>query len=267
MDLESIEADLLIENIELAFDSWEKYPWNNHLSFDQFCEYILPYKCLDEKPEKFRSNVLDSYKVFLDSLLLERINDPVKVCSLINDQIIKRSHLLNANKYPTTLTYSENDRFMGGPCENYTTYAVYVMRAIGIPVSLIYSPQDGNRGEGVHYWNAVLDTTNKHILFQGGHMQLGTNIHIPRKRRAKIYQVAYAEQSQTLPKYRKYKKHIPYILNNKFYIDVTDDIVPSHDISLCFDSINEKKSEVYFICVFNNKTWIPIHWSTIKTTL
>lgn len=204
-DVESINSDLLIENIELAFYAWEKFPWNNHLTFNQFCEYILPYKCFNEKPEKFRKKILDSYQIFLDSLLSEKINDPVKVCSLVHEQIIKKSNWLTA-KYPTTMSFSENASFMGGPCENHATHATYIMRALGVPVSLMYSPQDGNRGAGVHYFNTVLDTNNKHVPFQPGHDQPGLKINLPSKKRAKIHQVTYKEQSHTLSKYSKYKE-------------------------------------------------------------
>ena len=35
-DVQTLSADYLIENIEEAFSVW-KYPWNEHLSFDEFC--------------------------------------------------------------------------------------------------------------------------------------------------------------------------------------------------------------------------------------
>ena len=43
-DAKVITADYLIENIDLAFDVWKRYPWNRNLGFDDFCELILPYR-------------------------------------------------------------------------------------------------------------------------------------------------------------------------------------------------------------------------------
>ena len=40
-DINIITADYLIENIDLAFKAWNK-PWAQQLTFDEFCEYILP---------------------------------------------------------------------------------------------------------------------------------------------------------------------------------------------------------------------------------
>ena len=47
-DSKIITADYLIENIDLSFEVWKKYPWNKHLSFDDFCEFILPYRIANE---------------------------------------------------------------------------------------------------------------------------------------------------------------------------------------------------------------------------
>lgn len=44
-DIKIIKADYLIHNIDFAFDLWQDKPWAQDLTFDQFCEYLLPYKC------------------------------------------------------------------------------------------------------------------------------------------------------------------------------------------------------------------------------
>ena len=43
---EYITNEYLINNIDAAFRVW-KYPWNSFLSFDKFCETILPYRSLN----------------------------------------------------------------------------------------------------------------------------------------------------------------------------------------------------------------------------
>lgn len=42
-DLRSVTADYLIDNIDEAFATLD-YPWTSHLSFEDFCEYVLPYR-------------------------------------------------------------------------------------------------------------------------------------------------------------------------------------------------------------------------------
>ena len=46
-DCQELTADLLIKQIDGAFDMWKK-PWNKNLSFSLFCEYVLPYRILNE---------------------------------------------------------------------------------------------------------------------------------------------------------------------------------------------------------------------------
>ena len=47
-DAHVITADYLIENIDLSFKVWKGSLWNRNLSFDDFCELILPYRIGDE---------------------------------------------------------------------------------------------------------------------------------------------------------------------------------------------------------------------------
>lgn len=54
LDIHEIDSAFLCENIDYAFMVWEKYPWNRNTSFDDFCEYILPYRIKDEKLTKWR---------------------------------------------------------------------------------------------------------------------------------------------------------------------------------------------------------------------
>jgi hypothetical protein len=42
LDIKIISGDYLIKNIENAFDVWQNGEWATHVSFDDFCEYILP---------------------------------------------------------------------------------------------------------------------------------------------------------------------------------------------------------------------------------
>jgi len=47
-DLETIKAGFLIRSIDYAFEKW-KTPYAKHLTFDEFCEYLLPYRALHSR--------------------------------------------------------------------------------------------------------------------------------------------------------------------------------------------------------------------------
>ena len=42
-DVKSVTSKFLIKNIELSFEAWNKIPKNKRASFDDFCNYILPF--------------------------------------------------------------------------------------------------------------------------------------------------------------------------------------------------------------------------------
>ena len=66
-DAQVITADYLMENIELAFEAWRRYEWGKYYSFDDFCEYLLPYRIGDEPLEKWRGEYRDYCVPLLDS--------------------------------------------------------------------------------------------------------------------------------------------------------------------------------------------------------
>jgi len=47
-DIESLSSEFIINNIELAFKAWYRIPKDKRASFDEFCNYILPYRSTDE---------------------------------------------------------------------------------------------------------------------------------------------------------------------------------------------------------------------------
>ena len=54
-DLETIKGSFLIENIDKAFEAWKNAPYKN-ISFETFCEYILPYRISSEPLQNWRES-------------------------------------------------------------------------------------------------------------------------------------------------------------------------------------------------------------------
>ena len=59
-DIVHVTSEFLIRNIEQGFALWQDGIWARHLDFDQFCEYLLPYRCIDGQPlENWRDSLYD----------------------------------------------------------------------------------------------------------------------------------------------------------------------------------------------------------------
>ena len=81
-DLRTIRADFLIQSIDAAFSRWQN-PYSSHLAFEDFCEYILPYRAgkesLSDWSQEFGTNFIPS--------LYERLtkeNDSITAIDLCN---------------------------------------------------------------------------------------------------------------------------------------------------------------------------------------
>lgn len=67
-DLHFVSSDFLIDNIDRAFEGWTSH-YAIHLSFEDFCEYLLPYKSDNERPVSWRSAYSDSIAPYVKSFL------------------------------------------------------------------------------------------------------------------------------------------------------------------------------------------------------
>ncbi len=258
MDYDTITADYLINNIDLAFKAWTKNPWSRHLNFEQFCEYILPYRGSNEPLENWRSYFSKNLSWVKDSL--KNDDDPIKAGYLINDNL-KSWFKFDPRYYehPTDQGLSEMLKNKTGRCEDMTNIAIYAFRAMGVPVMSDYTPYWAKTGNN-HAWNASLDKNGNIVIFMGceanpGKYKLSHEL-------AKVYRKTFAEQSDCLDKVKQKWEQAPPYLKSNTYTDVTKDYVPVTDVKLTLEKIPDSTSIAY-ICVFNTGEWRAIQWSKI----
>ena len=64
-DLQYVSADFLIDNIDRAFEAW-KSPFAKDMSFDDFCEYLLPYKAnASDYPDYWRAYYYNTFYSYM----------------------------------------------------------------------------------------------------------------------------------------------------------------------------------------------------------
>ena len=165
-DLQNIKANQLIENIDLAFEVWRKKPWAKHVSFEQFCDYILPYRVANEPMQAWRPYLYNKYKFLTDSL--KTPNDPKEITRKVCDYIIKDwKRLDNFDKcsyYPGIISL---DSYKGGICENHYLFLTALLRSLGVAIAIDNTPQWRNY-PGQHSWLMLIDITGKPIFFNPG---------------------------------------------------------------------------------------------------
>lgn len=260
-DFNSITADYLITNIDLAFKTWQEYSWAKHINFSQFCEYILPYRGSNELLEKWRPYFYEKYQWIKDSV--KNIDDPVEAAILINNDI-KSWFTFDSRFYrqKTDQGLSEMFKTKMGRCEDMTNLAIYAMRAMAIPVMTDFTPYWAKTGNN-HAWNAIIDRNGKVIIFMGGLFNPGE--YKLNQAKAKVYRKTFALQPNSLAVVKpEWEKAPPYINSNNI-IDITNDYVPVTDVKLTLEQKVPDSMNYAYICVFNTGEWKAIHWSIIES--
>ncbi|MCJ7459130.1 MAG: hypothetical protein MUP17_09085, partial [candidate division Zixibacteria bacterium] len=160
-DLKTITADFLIKQIDYSFKAWREKPWAKNLSFEQFCEYVLPYRGSNEPLENWREFFWEKYKG-LEKKMTDP-SDPVQAAKLINDDV-KSWFTFDPRYYyhPTDQELSEMLKNHLGRCEDMTNVTIYAMRANGLAVTSDYTPFWANAGNN-HAWNAIVTPDGKAI--------------------------------------------------------------------------------------------------------
>ncbi|MEP7258976.1 MAG: transglutaminase domain-containing protein [Flavitalea sp.] len=261
-DLDEITADFLIKNIEEAFEAWQ-YPWARNLSFEEFCELILPYKVKDEKAGNWRSYFREKYKWVLDSV--KDKNNSLEACLLINNDLKKWFYFTKID-FPFDPSFDDLLKLRSGRCPEQIQITTYAMRAMGIPVTYDYVTSWANRNNA-HDWNGLL-YQDKVIPFIGTESDPGIykiEFSAPgavKSKRAKVFRRTYATVPTDLEKKFTLQEIPPMFRENRFS-DVTKQYIPVSDIAL---SINPEYSDfgVAYLCVFNNLTWKPVQWSFVR---
>lgn len=238
-DVEVVTGDYLIKNVEEAFKSWEHTKKFTRCSFDDFCEYILPYRIGNEPLSDWREQAYHKFSYLSDS-----IRDPLE----LTKAIVRTSGIYyNAgmNKYPFLPTFSELDHLHWGSCDHLAAYLALSLRAVGIPSTIDVVPAWANRGGG-HVWNVVMDKDGDFVdIGFNGEGRNVVSYKIP-----KIYRTVYSNNKSDVR------------LLNPIWKDVTENYrMPISDISLP-ESDPGMEGRARFLCIFNNKDWIPVAAST-----
>ena len=256
-DSKIITADYLIENIDLSFEVWKKYPWNKHLSFDDFCEFILPYRIANEPLSNWRKKYYEHYMPKLDSLY--KGTDVIDACSAVN-QVLKKEWFYYNTDF--SLPHLGGDYLFTtrvGYCRDACDVATYAMRSVGIPITTdyyIYSPDLRTW----HCWNVVRDTTGQCYPFWYTKDEIARSVTNDGRRKGKAYRDCYGIQNGRFRKWAADNAVLPFF-RNCFVKDVTDNYSGSNEISL---PIAVSGCKYAYLGVFKNGSWEPVDIAQIE---
>lgn len=253
-DIRTVSADYLIKNIDLAFTAWKKRPWAKSISFDEFCNFILPYRINDEVMDNWREIYYNRYSFLLDSVYTG--NDIVKAVKTICEYIQKEDpyRFTWVFDYPHLGgEYLLNNRV--GKCKDACDFIVYVLRALGIPVACDYYAYNSETRNS-HIWNVIKDSNGKWLPFAFPYTvpQRG-NLYIDSRRPSVIYRQYFGKQNKDKGLY------IPQNLIHEHSKKVSDNYFST---TLRIETKKYDIGDCALLGLFNNHGWIPIDYAMNK---
>jgi len=260
LDVETITSEFLIEHIDYAFRAWRDRPWAKFLTFDQFCQYVLPYRGSNEPMERWRPYYWGKYNDVIGTIADS--TDPAAAAVVINTDV--RSWFGFDQRYyfhPTDQGHAEMLESGLGRCEDMTNVTIYALRANGLAVTSDYTPYWANTS-GNHAWNAILLPSGEVVPFMGAEADPGS--YSISHGLGKAYRKMYAEQKNNLIFQERKQEEVPAWLRGKNYLDVTSDYVETCDVTVHFDEPVPDSVDIAYLCVFNSGNWEAIHWGRIE---
>lgn len=259
-DVQTLSADYLIRNIDEAFAVWNR-PWNQHLTFEEFCEWVLPYRLSSETPEEWRTVYR---KRFEQLVMADSIQTAKQACDTLNNVLARlyTAHI-ESRGLPIALRPSSLLQIKYGLCNDYSNFALFAMRAAGIPVAIETVPHWG-RGNNGHLFCVVYDNDGTFHDFAGveGHT---VDEHLIRFRHEmpKVYRETFGKQKESLAMQHG-NEDIPTFFKNPYIVDATANysFIGARDITVDFPT-NANRRFAY-LCVFDPQGWTPVAWGNVK---
>lgn len=249
LDCQYITADLLENNIQTAYQAWMRRPNYTSDNFNDFLEFVLPYKVASEMPKSYRNEYLLNY-----SILKDTATSPRNFLIAFKTEFY-HSHGGRVRGNILTFPYDiPIDRFqlgLMGDCHQNSIFCTSVMRALGIPVAVDLVQSWGNRSSG-HEWCCIILKNNRFYPFCPFDIDSALLEYKPAKILRRIYSVPDGPQPDS--------SDVPSHLMDVQFKDVTNlygqtfhvDIPVKYNIGLR----NYKRFAI--ICVFDNQGWHPI---------
>lgn len=252
-DSQHLTADFLIENIDCAFEAWQNNPWSHGVSFEEFCDYILPYRAYLEPVGIDRRAAMDKFTRMAHGC--PYVNNPDSVFRYMMRQPLLFPRNLMDERYPYMLSFDEIGATKMGSCVPIAIYYTMALRSIGLPVAVDYTPHWGNYGAS-HYSPQLIRSpeTRPHPLITNDNLRetavnpwfetwFGDTPFIPQD---SLPPGRYVQYIKTVPKIYRHTGETPPDVTAE-YLECSDVVV---DVGRDY-----KKAH---LCVFSGGEWIPV---------
>ena len=149
-----------------------------------------------------------------------------------------------------------------GKCRDEANFTLYLCRHLGIPAANDYTPNWANRSMN-HDWSVIISPNHNHVKFYMGLMPSDTaNTYHPYKK-PKVLRRRFSPNMEIVKDIAEEPSR-PALFQNPRFTDVTDEYYRTIDVVREVPSDIAEEHRVAYICVFDNKNWVPVYYGKIK---
>lgn len=249
-DAQVIKADFLIKNIDTSYDKWVNCDWASQVTFDEYLEWMLPYKAIElQELDAWRDTLLAHFGEGLKNPIKNDVeyNTTLATADMIRNEALNKLHrygLYTRAGLPLLSAYLL-PRQTYGDIPDYALTALLAFRAAGVPAVLDETPV-GSRFTAAAKWFVILSDRGTE---ERSEWDLATMIgggFFPNDRGPKVYRNTYAIDKRRWEYHRKAKYHYPFDLGKK---DVTDKYFLVSDLKLPIDRQIRRKLKDRYIYI------------------
>ena len=239
---------------------WQESSHYRSLTWEEFCEYWLPYRVETEKFCDYRA-ALDERYGFISQALKQGMG-VVEAANLLQDDLRKRLVFdLRDHASLNQPSLLETMELGKGGCRGITTLTTLALRNIGIVSAIDECPVWAHRNSG-HQWNVVRTESGEWIPFNGaedsiggGFPTLNDSVKAP-----KIYRKQFSRNPDFAPPVGK--EQTPALFLKDCRRDVTSAYQPTVDVTVTLTI--EHEDSVLYLAVFNAEVWKIVSWAELK---
>lgn len=261
LDLQELSSDFIVEHVNHAYKMWKTSPFASNLSFEEFKEYILPYRAVNNYG--FLETGQTYHTIFSKYVLLDCPKDVASVVRNYNQSINNLRDLNGKVGRKRMLSYYDLYSRDHHDCTDIANYGVNILRACGIPTALDFNISYRDF-VGRHYFCAVMDeTTHRWLPFNPESSLPGENWDVSED--LNIYRQTFGAQYDTPYFQRGAKEKIPSILSSPCIKDVTSNYKKVYSITL--DVPTDTHSRLAYLTTFNRSEGgtMAVTWCRINT--
>ena len=195
-DAQIIKADYLIKNIDASYDRWVNCDWARQITFDEYLEWLLPYKATElQELDAWRDTLLAHFGKGLEHPIKNDVeyNTAMGVADMLRTEaynVLNRYGLYTKAGLPLLSAHLQVNQTFGN-IPDYALTATLLMRSAGIPAILDETPV-GSRYTAATKWFVIIADKGDE---KASEWDLSTNIgygFFPYERGPKVYRNTYA---------------------------------------------------------------------------